>query len=234
MPKLPMGKTPKRTNLSDYIILLYGHPKVGKSTLASQMDNPLFIATEAGLNSLEVYQVPVKTWPEFLEICAAIDKEKHQFKTIVIDTITNLFKFCSAYVCQKNGIAHESELGFGKGWHLVKEEFFRAITKLSLLPLGLVFICHADIVEVKTRTITINRQVPNLPKQAYELITTMSDFIFLCDMEDKAAERFIRTKPSESWVAGDRTGRLPNELPMNYIEIQKALDNAMKNEGGII
>lgn len=227
--KLPNKKTPKRQSLSNFTILLYGHPKVGKSTLASHMDNPLFLATEAGLNSLEVFQVPIKSWPEFLEVCAAIDKGDHQFKTIVIDTITNLFKFCSAYICEKNGIAHESELGYGKGWHLVKEEFFRAITKLSLLPCGLVFICHADLLEIKTRTVSINKLVPNLPKQASELITTMSDFIFLCDIEESGFERFIRTKPSESWVAGDRTGKLPQTLPMDFVEIQKALDGALKN-----
>lgn len=228
--KLPNKKTPKHQSLSNFTILLYGQPKVGKSTLASQMDNPLFLATEAGLNSLEVFQVPIKSWPEFLEVCAEIDKGNHQFKTIIIDTITNLFKFCSAYICEKNGIAHESELGYGKGWHLVREEFFRAITKLSLLPLGLVFICHADILEIKTRTVTINRQVPNLSKQAYELITTMSDFIFMCDIDETGLERFIKTKPSETWVAGDRTGKLPQVLPMNFVEIQKALDEVLKNK----
>jgi GTPase SAR1 family protein len=222
---LPQTKTPPKKKMEEQTILLYGPPKIGKSSLASQFDNPLFLATEAGLNSLEVFQIPIPTWDEFLTACKDIAGGKHEFKTIVIDTVDNLFKACAEFVRKKNNIQHESDLEWGKGWQLVKDEFSRALTKLSLLPYGLVMISHSDTIEIKTRTAKITKQVPTLNKSAREIVLGMSDIILYAEstVTEKDGEvRIIRTKPSENYEAGDRTGRLPAVLPLDF----KAFYNA--------
>lgn len=221
---LPKEKTAPKKNLGDFVFLLYGPPKIGKSTLASKFDKPLFLATEAGLNSLESYQVPVATWEDFLQACTAIAKGGHDFKTIVIDTVDNLYKACSEHVKKKNNIQHESDLDWGKGWQLVADEFTRAITKLSLLPYGLVMISHAEYVEIKTRTATITKAVPTLPKGARKAALNMADVILYAEsvVTDDGEVRIMRTKPSENWEAGDRTGRLPATLPLEYADLYKA------------
>ena len=233
MPALPVKKTPPKQKMEEQIILIYGPPKIGKSTLASQFDNPLFLATEAGLNNLEVYQVPVPKWEEFLGYCKEIAIGKHDFKTIVIDTIDNLFKACSEYVRKKNNIQHESDLDWGKGWSLVKDEFSRALTKLSLLPYGLVMISHADFIEIKTRTAKITKAVPTLQKSAREIILGMSDIILYCEstVTDREGEiRIMRTKPSENWEAGDRTGKLPETLSLDYQAFYNAFYGIIPDE----
>lgn len=58
---LPTEKKQPKQKLEDYSILLYGQPKIGKSTFCSQMDMPLFLATEPGLEALSV-------WGEFESI----------------------------------------------------------------------------------------------------------------------------------------------------------------------
>lgn len=221
---LPTTKTEIKKSFEDFTILLYGAPKTGKSTLASQFEKPLFLATEAGLNSLSTYNVEIDNWEKFLTVCAEIASGNHDFKTIVIDTIDNLFSMCSFYICTKNKIQHESELDWGKGWKLVEEEFARAITKLSLLPYGLLMISHAEQDEIKTRTGTITKWRPTMPKQARKRVIPMCDFIFFVTIENKPTgeERFIRTKPSENWEAGDRTGKLPATMELSY--------NAISNE----
>ena len=221
---LPKEKTAPKENLGDFVFLLYGPPKIGKSTLASKFDKPLFLATEAGLNSLESYQVPVATWEDFLQACKAIAKENHDFKTIVIDTVDNLYKACSEHVKKKNNIQHESDLDWGKGWQLVADEFTRAITKLSLLPYGLVMISHSEYIEIKTRTATITKAVPTLQKRARETVLKMSDIILYAEsiVTDKGETRIMRTKPSENCEAGDRTTRLPAVLPLEYEALYKA------------
>ena len=52
---LPTQKSPPKTTLTDLTVLIYGPSKIGKSTWCSQADGALFLATEAGLNNLDVY-----------------------------------------------------------------------------------------------------------------------------------------------------------------------------------
>lgn len=232
MSLLPSKKSEVKRDLGAFTTLIYGAPKTGKSTLASQFDCPIFLATEAGLNSLETYNVVIDSWEKFLEVCGEIAQGKHGFKTVVVDTVDNLFSMCSAYICKKNNIQHESELDWGKGWKLVKEEFARAVTKLSLLPYGLVLVSHAEPEEIKTRTGAVTRWRPTMPRQARDKVLPMCDFIFFCAIESgsEGERRFICTKPSENWDGGDRTGKLPPKVDMSFAAIKAAFDKAIKGD----
>lgn len=247
---LPTKKTPQKKALEDQTILIYGHAGIGKTTIASKFNNPLFLATEAGLNSVEVYQEPVPTWEHFLKVCAAIGAGSHEFKTVVIDTIDNLYKCCSEFIRKKHNIAHESDLEWGKGWTLVSDEFTRALTKLSLLPYGLVMISHVEITEIKTRTAVISKAMPTVPNSARKIIIPMADIILYCDSVitgNDGERRVMRTQPSENYEGKDRTGRLPAVLPLSYKAFFEAFtgnkgsigngngsngDTANKTEGG--
>ena len=108
---LPTEKTPPKQDLADLTILVFGPSKFGKSTWASGAEGALFLATEPGLNSLDVYQAPVRKWEELFAACAEIAEGKHPFKTIIIDTIDNAYRLCTEYICAKFKIEHESDLG---------------------------------------------------------------------------------------------------------------------------
>ena len=226
---LPTAPTKKVKDLNSFSILLYGAPKVGKSTLASQFPHAVFLATEAGLNALEVYQVPVDSWDKFLDVMAEIAKGQHSFQTIVVDTVGNLFKFCSDFICKKMGIKHESDLEWGKGYSLVRDEFLRVVTKLTLLPYGVVFIGHADTIEIKSLTGAITKSVPQLNKSARDILIPIVDFLWFCSIEQtpNGYERVIHTKPTENWDAGDRTGKMPSEIPMRYEALIQAFQEAI-------
>lgn len=232
MNLLPIEVSKPKINFNEYTTLIYGAPKVGKSTLASQFESPLFVAAEAGLNALETFNVPVGDWETFIQICAEIAKGEHKYKTIVIDTVDNLFKFCSNYICKKQNIQHESELEWGKGWKLVKEEFFRVITKLSHLKYGLVLISHAEPSEIKTRTGFITKWVPTMSNQAKEVVLPICDFIFFCtiEMTQEGEKRLIRCRPSENWEAGSRFKTWSNCLEMSYEAIKCEFEKVIKNE----
>ena len=77
---LPIEKSSKIDELSRQVILVYGRAKIGKSTLCSKFEAPLFLATEPGLNHLEVFKVNITGWQKFLEACAEIAEGRHQYK----------------------------------------------------------------------------------------------------------------------------------------------------------
>ena len=87
MPLLPTTKTQPKPDLADLTVLVYGQTKIGKSTLCSQADGALFLATEPGLNALDVYQVPIQSCEDLRKACAEIVEGNHQFKTVILDTI---------------------------------------------------------------------------------------------------------------------------------------------------
>ena len=164
-------------------MLVYGQTKIGKSTLCSQADGALFLATEPGLNALDVYQVPIQSWEDLRKACAEIVEGKHPFKTVILDTIDNAYKFCTEYILAKFKVEHESDLGYGKGYALVNNEFQRVLTKLAFLPYGLFLISHAKEMEVDSRTGKYTRVVPTLPDKARKIVLGMVDMVLFCDLE---------------------------------------------------
>jgi len=232
---LPTQKTPPRNGLSDLTVLVYGLPKAGKSTFCSHSDGALFLATEAGLNSLEVFQTPISSWEQFLAACREVSEGKHKFKTIIVDTIDNAYKFCSEYICAKHKIEHESDFGYGKGWALVNNEFYRVLNKLSMLPYGLFMVSHAQDKEMETRTGKYVKTVPTLPDKARKLVLGMSDMILFCDLDSSTDKdgnmthrRVIRSKPSRYYEAGDRTGYLPEVIDLDFHKFIVAFESGRR------
>jgi hypothetical protein len=234
MALLPSAKTAPKPNLADLTVLTYGQTKIGKSTFCSNSESAVFLATEPGLNALDVFQVPIQSWDELLATCAEIIDGKHPFKTVIIDTIDNAYKFCTDSILKKFKIEHESDLGYGKGYAIVNNEFQRVVTKLAFLPYGLFLVSHAKEIEVETRTGKYMRIVPTLPDKARKIVLGMVDMVLYCDLEVTVGEngeqrmrRVIRTKPSLYYEAGDRTGRLPETLDLDFSKFYEAFNTAV-------
>jgi hypothetical protein len=237
---LPTQKSQPKSDIRDLVTLIYGAPKIGKSTFCAAADGALFIETEPGLELLEVYKMPVSSWSEFLEAAREIAEGKHEFRTIVIDTIDNLFKFCREHILTKNKLQHESDMEWGKGYDLINQEFHRKLHALANLPYGLIMISHSVEKEVKTRTGTSTKIAPTLPNGARKVVLALADFILYAENEEIRNEkgqvtdyaRVLRTKPTTVYEAGDRTGRLPETIKLDYVdfcaELSKATGNGKK------
>ena len=235
---LPKEKTQPRVDLSDQTILIHGNAKIGKSEFCAQAPNALFLATESGLNHLNTYQLPIASWDDLLEACAEIAKGEHRFQTVVLDTVDNAFLHCSEYICARHNIKHASDLGYGKGFSLINNELYRVLNKLSLMPYGLFLISHTQEKEVESRTGKITKFTPSLSEKVGRIVTGMCDFILYFDYEEytqndeTVQHRIIRTKPSIKYVAGDRTGCLPERIDMSYEQFLQAYQTAVKGTSG--
>jgi len=206
---------------------------VHNSSLAARFPDALFFECEPGLNQLDVFKVPTYAWEDFLAACKLVAGGGHNFKTIIVDTIDNAFKYCTDHVCGKHSIDYEGDLPHGKGWALVKNEWHRVLTRLASLPYGLVLISHAQDKTVETRTGEYTKTQPSLPDRARNVVLGLVDMILYCDTvtrKDAAGnliiERVIRTKPHPTYEAGDRTGRLPDVLPLDFDAFVRAFTSA--------
>lgn len=231
---MPIGKSKPTRELAKMLTLIAGPPKSGKTTLASQFPGAAFIATEAGLGHVEATRweaadgrYVVTDWPELLKATAEVLASKPQ--TIVLDTIGNACLLCDQFVCAKHGEEYKGDgkLGYGKGTALIIGELRRYFTKLSATGVGLVMIAHTTTRTISTRTGAIEKTVPFFPgdnkaAELYNAVLGMADLVLYCTQESD--KRVIRTKPHPTYDAGDRTGLLPDPLPMSYAALSSAFN----------
>ncbi len=234
---LPTKKTKPSTDPMSYSILLYGQEKAGKSTFASHAPGAVFLATEPGLNALSVFKVDVNSWPEMLDALGELAQGKHDFKTVIIDTVDNAYDYCLQHVCGSMDIEHPADAEYGKGWAAVNNEFKRVLTKLASLPYGLMLISHSQVQEIKTRTGAYDRIIPTLAKGPRRTVIGLVDMVLMVEVDAVKGEageysyrRIIHTKPTPNYDAGDRTGRLPATLPLDYAAFLKAFTDATKGK----
>lgn len=217
-----LTKTTITTDIGAMNVLIYGQPKVGKSTFAAQIPNALFLATEKGHNFLEIHKVDINKWEDVIEVGKSLITQKHSFKTLVVDIADYFYKHCERYVMEKHQVEHPSDLGFGKGFALVKDEFTRVVHKLNSLGVGLVFISHAKEKTIKTKTAEWTMMATSLGAGPEGVITGLCDLILYCYITEDN-ERVVRTKPTKYVLAGDRSKKLPDVMPMDYKQITTLL-----------
>ena len=101
------------SDLSSYAIYLYGLPKSGKTTFASQMPQPLILAAEIGYKAIPgVKAIDVSTWADIKKVIRELKdpRAKDLFKTIVFDTLDLTGGMCEKYICQQNGVEALKEI----------------------------------------------------------------------------------------------------------------------------
>lgn len=236
---LPTEKSKKQEDLKRLCILLYGAPKIGKSTWASNAEGAVFLATEAGQNSLEVFKIPedvgcMATWQEMLDAQQLLLTQKHAFKTVVIDTIDQAYHLCSKHMLEKFGKIHESDLGFGKGFTIVTNELYRYIGNFIANRFGVIMISHATekTIELPSGQ-EIQRMVPTLMANARRAVMGMVDAILYAEVNVSRKEdgtplytRVLRTKATTNYEAGDRMQPpLPPTIPLDYGKFVEAWKN---------
>ena len=93
MSKLPKKKI-KASRKSPKNMIIYGAPKIGKTTVLSQLDDCLIIDLEQGSDMLDALKVQVNSLKELGEIGKEIYAEGKPYKYVAIDTISKLEEWC--------------------------------------------------------------------------------------------------------------------------------------------
>lgn len=202
------------------VIVIHGRAGMGKSTLASLFPDNIFIASEPGLDYLEVYEpMEVHSWEDFGLACVALSRSDHK-GFVTIDTYDKLVTFATDYICRREKIKHPADYAMGKGWGMITLEINRVLTKYLTGNYGLIIVSHTKLSEVKTKTDKIHRATLSTSGGPSALVIDMADHIFYIDgdVTEGVERRVLRTEQSLYWEAKDKSRRLPAiiEYPIGF------------------
>lgn len=233
---LPIEPSPPEDDFGGMFTLIYGPPKIGKSTLASTFPNALFVATEPGLRFLNVMQTKCPDWVRFRDIIKQLrmPEAKDRYRTVVIDTVDLLYQACENFICTTRQIQHPSEEDWGKGWSMIREEFQTGMRYLASEGYGIVFISHHKEVEATIRGVKKTKIIPSMSNVARRVILPLVDFICYLAPDNETPERTVRrlyTMPTLEFEAGTRQAYFPEAIDdISYEGLLEALRAAKARE----
>lgn len=205
-------------------IMLYGEPGVGKTVLAGsaaaveQMGPVLFVDIEGGTLSLrhtypDVDVVRVQSFNEMGKLFAELRKGQSEYRTIVLDSLTEIQKFGMYDIMQRalqEDDSRDPDLpGIGE-WGKNTEQMRRFVRAFRDLPMNVIF--TALVREEKDRGKTFVK--PGLSAKLSGEVAGFLDIVsFMYVREvDGEMKRLLATVTTETMIGKDRTGMLPQVI----------------------
>lgn len=222
--------------MDNYKLVLYGEPGTGKSVFAHHAPKRFFITTDANYQYLKAFgakkedHVHVNSWFEMKNVINDILKGKYdKYETFVVDLVEDAFKWCEYEYCKKNGYEHVSDIGFGKGYDITRNEFFIEISKLlNLEDKNVILISHGITFTVKDRRgIEHTKHAPSsrIPDKVWDMLEGRVPFFLRCymkaeDIDGKLIKkRYLSIVPKENEFGvarGLNENDIPADIPLDY------------------
>lgn len=112
-------------------IFNYGIEGTGKSTLAAQAPNPVFLDTEDRLSHLDVNKIRCNDAYTLEKALDYVLNADHFYQTLVLDTLDWAVEFASNALCKKHGMKGIEDFGYGNGYVYLYEEAERIKNRLD-------------------------------------------------------------------------------------------------------
>jgi hypothetical protein len=196
------------------IFLFYGMPKVGKTTLACEFPDAIYVNTpgESPAVGIDVATSgQVEDFESLMVLFAELYTAKHDRKSVIIDSLDGLEPILWAETCRRNGWRDIEEPGYGKGYVALDEvwrEFIKAIEALAWKGVNVVLLAHTETTNFTDVVIgeTYGRYEIKLHKRGKAIVQEATSVIGLVRMRTtiKTKEEGFNKKTTLGMSGGDR------------------------------
>lgn len=232
---LPESKKVKRDTTAGLSIYIYGPPMVGKTWFANKFPKALLLNTDGNIKYVDSPNKDFNTWEEFKDTVNEIVKGDHDFRTIVVDLLEDVYDMCRVHYYEELGIIHESDLGYAKGYDIIRTDFLGTIKKLCRTPYNVVLISHESERTTKNR---IGKEVTNYsPNLSDKVANKVAGMVSLVSRvvkevrEDETEIRMLKIIPNSNEFGGGRPPSATKEkIELEYEEFKKLFDTSLKSE----
>lgn len=213
-------------------MVLYGEPGTGKSVFACKAPKPFFITTDGNYEWLEDFGADpnaykrVDSWKEAKD---AFADDYPNYETIVIDLTEDLYKWAEHEFCIKSKIDHLTDLGFGKGYDIVRTDFFIECCKLINFDKNIIFIMHGNTYVSKDRRGVEHTKygpTPRMPDKLIDQLEGRVRYFLRCyvkgeERPDGTVEktRWLSLVPKENEfgiIRGVDENAVPQDIPLDW------------------
>jgi hypothetical protein len=216
-------------------VVVYGPEGIGKSTLAAHFPRPVFIDTEGSTRHMDVSRTDKpSSWTMLMEQVQYVRSDPGVCSTLVIDTADWAEQLCIASICADKKLSGIEDMGYGKGYVYLAEEFGRLLNLLEEIVgrgVHVVLTAHAMMrkFEQPDEMGAYDRWELKLQKKTSALVKEWSDLLLFANYktlsvaaDDKGKKfkaqggrRVVYTSHHPCWDAKNRLG-LPEELPLDF------------------
>lgn len=224
------------------VLIIYGGGGLGKSTLASEFPDAVFIPVESPRVKVKSFPKP-QTLKEVTGYLQDLLKEGHQFKTLVIDSLDALETLVIRHVCEEHKKENVEDFGYGKGFSYALDEHKKLIKIMDALRnrgMGIVLLAHSQTktyndpmenVAYERHSIKLNEKASALYSEFADAVLFMTQKVYIKTDNNKTkaygeGERLLVTEQRPSHLAKNRFN-LPYEIMMPKGTGYKNLSEAM-------
>jgi hypothetical protein len=230
------------------ITLLYGVGKVGKTTLASEWPDPIYLPTD-GERTPEGVDLPtpgtITNLDDLFNVFGELLEQPHDRKTVIIDSLDGIEPLVWAATCARLGVSSIEEPGFGKGYVEADAEwgeYFAALSALKEAGIAVVQLAHPEIIRFDSPvsdpysryTIKLHKRASALAREKADIIAFMNYRVSLKEKEvgrqakvthaEGGSERKIYLEERGGFIAGNRFS-MPADITFRkgqgYAELSK-------------
>lgn len=203
----PTRTTPK-------VLLVYGPPKIGKTTILSGLKNNLIIDLENGTDYVEALKVKISNLNQLSQVGAKIKEKNCPYNFVTIDTVTRLEDWCERNATEKYKRSFQGktfkgqsvlELDYGLGYGLLRAEYKSWLERIKTLSDHIILIGHVkDKIINKDKTEVFVKDI-NLTGQIKAITASDADAVGYIYLDpDDTKRRIITFFTSDEIICGSR------------------------------